>query len=491
MQKKFTAGLVVMLWLLMGNCTVLAATDGNAAMYAVNTDIVTYINHYIIASYNIDGNTAVIAEDLSNYGFQVTRDDEKKTIEITRSTAKEITPVGTVYKNIKPVGSVVAEVLKSDIKMVVNGVEVDSYQIDGKNIVFMNSLKPFGEVGWVGELKAVKMWMPDLHITAFTTPPQPPIVTPEPTITTPQPPIVTPQPSITTPMPTVMPNIGYNVYPYSAYSYEFMKSDAQKLANMYPDLIKTSTIGRSLEGRDIQLIQFGKGDKKIFVCGTHHAREYITTTYLMYAIDQYAHMYGMGENAGDFNIKEILDNVTFCIVPMVNPDGVALVQGGTDALKSWRDFVKKLPITESKQYGYRAWKANAGGVDLNWNYDFNWNAKRNKNGRASTGFNGDYPNTEPEVQAMTTYIASVEFQAFLSMHTQGQVIYWADGINKKTGIGEMVKKDTGFIDITDNSSSPYGGSFFDYVHGKYGRPTMTVDLCKYVGNYPYPDHDFD
>ena len=177
---------------------------------------------------------------------------------------------------------------------------------------------------------------------------------------------------------------------------------------------------KSVEGRDLLLIEFGKGDKKIFMCGTHHAREYISTTYLMYMIDRYAYMYETGQNLWNYNIKEILEKVTFCIVPMVNPDGVNLVQNGINSVKNY-DFVSKLPITEGKQYGYKAWKANVNGVDLNWNYDFDWNVERNKNVRGSSGFNGDYPNSEPEVQAIINYIGTINFEAFLSFRTQGQV----------------------------------------------------------------------
>ena len=149
------------------------------------------------------------------------------------------------------------------------------------------------------------------------------------------------------------------VYPYQAYSHEFVVNDANKLSKMYPELIKTGSIGKSVEGRDLVMIEFGKGDKKIFVCGAHHAREYISTTYLMYAIDRFAYMYETGMNETEYDIKAILDNVTFCIVPMVNPDGVNLVQNGIGAVEN-PDAVSAMKITEGRENGYRAWKA--GGI---------------------------------------------------------------------------------------------------------------------------------
>lgn len=284
------------------------------------------------------------------------------------------------------------------------------------------------------------------------------------------------------------------VYPYQAYSHEFVVSDANKLAKMYPEIVRVGSIGSSVEGRDLVLIELGKGNKKIFVCGAHHAREYITTTYLMYAIDRFAYMYETGMNETQYNIKDILDNVTFCIVPMVNPDGVNLVQNGLAAVQN-PEKVAAMKITEGKENGYRAWKANINGIDPNWNYDKDWFKSREKaTSPASTGYNGEVPNSEPETQAVAAYVDSYPFEAFLSMHTQGKLLYWAEDVTNPTDLGNKVKKNTGFSLIREDTPAKLngvGGSFFDYVFRKYGKATMTVELCNYIGPKPYPDTSFD
>lgn len=281
----------------------------------------------------------------------------------------------------------------------------------------------------------------------------------------------------------------YVVNPYQEYSYETMIEDAEKLKLMYPDLIKLSSIGKSVEDRDLLLIEFGRGDNRIFVCGTHHAREYITTTYLMYAIDRYSYAYRTGSMWGKYYPKEILDNITFCIVPMVNPDGVNLVQNGIYATKK-PDEIASMGIYESPKYGYSAWKANMHGVDLNWNYDKDWSIEKNKNPRGSAGFTGDGPATEPETIAVSNYVDNNLFDAYVSFHTQGEIFYWAENMENPTYINEIIKKDTGFVEYRDNGTG-IGGSFFDYAYRKYKKPTLTVELCPYIGNYPYPVDDFD
>lgn len=281
----------------------------------------------------------------------------------------------------------------------------------------------------------------------------------------------------------------YVVYPYQAYSYETMMADAKKLEHMYPEIIKTSSIGKSVEGRDLLLIEFGKGENKIFVCGTHHAREYISTTYLMYTIDRYAYACRNGEMWGKYSPKDILDNVTFCVVPMVNPDGVNLIQNGIGATKNPEE-VAAMGIYNNPKYGHRSWKANVRGVDLNWNYDKDWSIEKNKNPRGSEGFTGDRPHTEPETIAVSEYVDSFPFDAFISYHTQGEVFYWADNEEDPSYLNELIAKDTGFGAIKDEATGN-GGSFFDYVYRKYRKPTITIELCPHIGSYPYPDERFD
>ena len=80
------------------------------------------------------------------------------------------------------------------------------------------------------------------------------------------------------------------------------------------------------------------------------------------------------------------------------------------------------------------------------------------------------------------------------MHTQGQLLYWAEDVTNPTDLGNIVKKDTGFTLVREDTPAKLngvGGSFFDYVFRKYGKATMTVELCNYIGPKPYPDESFD
>ena len=67
----------------------------------------------------------------------------------------------------------------------------------------------------------------------------------------------------------------------SRYTYEMMIEDAGRHS---PPCMATTLmsviIGHSVEGRDLTLIKMGTGDRKLLLVGAHHAREYISSTYL-------------------------------------------------------------------------------------------------------------------------------------------------------------------------------------------------------------------
>ena len=84
--------------------------------------------------------------------------------------------------------------------------------------------------------------------------------------------------------------------------------------------------------------------------------------------------------------------------------------------------------------------------------------------------------------------------ANISFHTQGEVIYgWNDAnIRFYPQLGGMVSriiKDSGFKRITDSSGTKYG-NFANYARATYLKPTLTIELCKSVGPYPYPNTYF-
>ncbi len=300
-------------------------------------------------------------------------------------------------------------------------------------------------------------------------------------------PETTPQPETTS---SVQADIDI-VNPNQTYSYEQMCEDAQTLADTYPELVTKSVIGQSVEGRDILLLTIGKGEKKIVLAGAHHAREYMTTTFLMETADEYAQAYTSDNTYGNYDMKTLLDTATVYIVPMVNPDGVNLVQNGVESAKD-PESVKNMRMLKD---GYNEWKANINGVDLNRQYPCHWDEKQSSTDVPSSEmYKGTAPATEPEVQAMMQLCSENEFILAASFHTKGEVIYWADsGTQDAIAAGSQIAQGlaavTGY-ELMPVSEDPavYGAGFENWFRQDFSRPAFCVELTP-VGNGSTPHND--
>lgn len=281
------------------------------------------------------------------------------------------------------------------------------------------------------------------------------------------------------------------VDPRVTYSYDRMLEDISFLEHTYPELISSFSIGKSVEGRDITAFTLGKGEKRAIICASMHAREYIATNFIMYMADLYALGYVNNEIVDGRGVRDALDSVTLVIIPMVNPDGINLAQNGYDSVKN-AEYVSSLP---ANVYGSKGWKANVNGVDLNNNFDVLWSPKGS--GPAYAGYGGPAAASEPETLAMQNYIMETDFEVFASLHTQGQVVYWMDPNCDQALYGKFkpyvdrLCREIGFNEMPSTGAKGSSGYMADYVRYYKKKMAMTIELCPYLGEYPYPESDFD
>ncbi len=122
-----------------------AAQLGNVT----TTDIVTFINNRPIRSYNIESRTAIIAEDLAGYGFDVVWDADARTLSVSLNSAKPLNPQKRVMRPDSATNGVPAmPYLETDIKTYVNGALVTGYNIDGQTVIPARELAAFGTVDY-------------------------------------------------------------------------------------------------------------------------------------------------------------------------------------------------------------------------------------------------------------------------------------------------------------------------------------------------------
>lgn len=144
------------------------AASGASVVYS---DISAYINHYPIPSYAYEGGTVVVAEDLRNYGFDVTYDNSARTLSITPNRyATVLTGMGTVYKHGNKLGQHFADALYSDINVYFNGSWIPSCAINGYTMVKLEDLANAGagtSFTWDESTRSAKLWLDWAGITDY------------------------------------------------------------------------------------------------------------------------------------------------------------------------------------------------------------------------------------------------------------------------------------------------------------------------------------
>ncbi|WP_226529261.1 M14 family metallocarboxypeptidase [Metabacillus niabensis] len=282
------------------------------------------------------------------------------------------------------------------------------------------------------------------------------------------------------------------VNPRVVYSYNQMVKDIDEIVATYPDLATKKVIGKSVDGRNIYAVKLGKGSTEILINGSHHAREYLTTNIVMEMIDQYAQCYVKNSKIDGYAVRSILDKASIWFVPMVNPDGVTLVQQGHKSAKNSSQVLK----INGGNTDFSAWKANVRGVDLNRQYPAGWNNIVSNPGKpAPQNYKGPKPLSEPESKAMYDFTNTRNFKTSVSYHSSGEILYWhfkqgAERTKRDREIAEMIKSKTGYALVTPKSN-PSGGGFTDWFISSHLKPAFTPEISPYVGPRPVPIKSFD
>ncbi|WP_433744878.1 M14 family metallopeptidase [Falsibacillus pallidus] len=282
------------------------------------------------------------------------------------------------------------------------------------------------------------------------------------------------------------------VNPYRTYTYDQMQRDIKTLAVMYPDLIHVESIGKSVDGRDLTALALGKGNIEFTANAAHHARENITTNFVMEAIDEYAYAYESGAKFNGYDVRSLLNKVKIWFVPMVNPDGVTLVQKGYTSAKN-PAYVLKL---NGGSKNFSGWKANIRGVDLNRQYDADWAHIAYNTGRPGPkNYKGPYPFSEPEAIAMRDFTLNHSFQAGFAFHTSGQILYWyfkqgGSRYEEDKKLAVRISKMTG-TSMVPVRKNPSGGGYTDWFIEKIKKPGFTPEFAPYAGEGPVPIRNFN
>lgn len=164
---------------------------------------------------------------------------------------------------------------------------------------------------------------------------------------------------------------------------------------------------KSLENRVIPVVKFGSDSSPlaVYIQGNIHAREWITSAALLYAIDKLTKTYKQ-------------DKIQLYIAPMVNPDGY---EYSRTTSRLWR--------------GNRNTKTCSSGVDINRNFNgFNsWKLEK-----CSQTYGGDKASNEPETKAIMSFIQQIsksqKLVGMIDVHNFGKLILYPPGYEGSTSV---------------------------------------------------------
>lgn len=288
------------------------------------------------------------------------------------------------------------------------------------------------------------------------------------------------------------------------YTYEALKYDLDRLSTTYYKNMLVRTIAITKDNNEVYEVILGNpdGKKHILIHAGIHAREYMTTLLVMRQMEYYLQSFGKGIYHsipyGDF-----ISDVTFHILPMVNPDGVSISQFGLNKIQS--DTIKKevnewyqrdlaTGNTEESFDNYlKRWKANANGVDLNRNFNYGWEDYIGIDVPGPEKYKGKVVESEPETKALVLLTKQIKPAVAISYHATGSVIYWdygqtGDMRNRCRAVVNTISKVTGYdISYADTDKQDAAG-YGDWAVMVEGIPSATIEIG--IGETPLSNVEF-
>ena len=136
------------------------------------------------------------------------------------------------------------------------------------------------------------------------------------------------------------------------------------LLNLTYPFLNIQVVGNSVLGKPIYVVKLGKGPNKVFYSGSIHANEWITSVLLMKFIENYCDTYVSNSSLYGYPVRQLFNSTSIYIMPMVNPDGVDLVNGyinqNSTAYQNAVAISGRFPDIPFPS----GWKANINGVDF-------------------------------------------------------------------------------------------------------------------------------
>ena len=309
------------------------------------------------------------------------------------------------------------------------------------------------------------------------------------------------------------------------YSYDMMVNDLKTLSEKYADRLSISSLGQTVEGREIYQAVLGNpfAKRAVFIQAGIHGREYMSTQLVMKMLEYYTLYYNIGCYE-DVLYQQLYQDVCFYIVPMSNPDGISISQFGEAAVSDMqrKEMMRQAYERDKETFIYKEedtgafawydayaggavdrstyqeiityeeylklWKANAAGVDLNRNFDAGWDEISQKAEPGCEFYKGPVPESEPETKILKKALGQRPFDCVINYHARGKLIYY-DVVNNTSEMSVRTEalaclfQELNRYELSNcKENNAVAGGLGDWAALSMQIPSITIE----VGKYPCP-----
>lgn len=269
----------------------------------------------------------------------------------------------------------------------------------------------------------------------------------------------------------------------TVYSYEDMTADLRSIAWKYRGKASLSSLGTSEDGRNIWCLRLGNpsAGRKIIIDAGIHAREWLNPLMIVHKCEEVLRQY--------VDYKSTLNRVCVYVVPMINPDGVAISQFGFSAIRS----PKLRKLCQKTKASARTWKANARGVNLNFNFPGGWNPKGKSKKPDGISYPGEKAASEKETKAMMRFVNRLSgVRAALNYHSMGRILYWNYNVEstpslyqRQSALATKVNSFTHYRLMPKSISTDPNGGFGDWLIYNKKIPNVTIETGSVMCPLPH------
>lgn len=265
-------------------------------------------------------------------------------------------------------------------------------------------------------------------------------------------------------------------------TYDQLRTAMYDLQSRYPDLVEVRDIGDTAEklagGADRDLLALvltnraapgdaGARPTTLNVAGIH-AREIANPELLMTFATQLLEGHGR-----DAESTMLLDSRRMVLVPMLNPDGHAVVQRAYAGDRTGNLMQRKSTSAGDPRLG----------TDLNRNFDFHWGGAGASSSPRSETYRGPSAGSEPETQAVQRLVGELKPDFFVDWHSYSKLnMYpWGD-VRTPTkdhdayrALAQKFTTYNGYSPIQAVELYPTTGTTDDYGYGAHAVPSMAIE----------------